>query len=579
MNLDTIREALTAQYAPWERLTLADRFDRLTERYGDRPLIMTQERDWSFSDVAQASEQLAAGLMALGIRRREHVAVILANYPEYVVLQIALARIGAVAVPLNYALKADENAYLLGQSDAVCLITMDYYRDQDYLTQLDEIAPGWREGRQDALPRLREVVIFPTRDEDANAHQSYASVLEMGSRVSRVEVSQRQRESAYPDEVVNILYTSGTTNLPKGVMLTHDMLWRSAMATAYGRGHRDGSRLFFSMPLYHVFAYVEGLLGAMLVGGAVITQIRFVPDEALRLMSEKRATEALLVPTILQELLRRPEVSKLDFSALTSIFCASSPAPVGLWEQAKVAFDLGEVHTGYGMTEVAAATVSTRSGDPVDVVTSRVGAVLPGGPGGLREFQGANTEYKTVDPTTGEDLPRGVEGELACRGNIVTTGYYNKPLETAETLDKDGWLRTGDLGRIHSDGLLELTGRSKDLYKLNGENIIPREIEELLSTHDAVEQAFVVGVPDELSGEVGVAFVTLRQGGSVEAEELRSFVRERLSRHKVPYAVYFLGSDELPLTASGKIQKFRLRERAMKALGRSELGAKMTGGG
>ncbi|MCO7218552.1 class I adenylate-forming enzyme family protein [Klenkia sp. PcliD-1-E] len=579
MNRAAAQKQLDSDYSPWERLTLADRFDRLAERYSDRPLIMTDDRDWSYTEVSAASRRVAAGLLALGVERREHVAMIMANYAEYIVVRLAIARIGAVAVPLNFALKADELAYLLRQSDSACLITMDSFRGVDHLAELDTVAPGWRSGRQESLPRLRHTIVFETGAGSGAAPCTLNALMEMGNAIDQAVVDARQAESAYPEEVADILYTSGTTNLPKGVMLTNDMLWRSAMATAYGRRYADGWRLFFPMPLYHVFGYVEGMLGAMLVGGAVIPQVQFDPVEALRLMTDKQANEALFVPTILLALINEPGLATTDLSSLRSIFCASAPAPVWLWERAKEAFGLDEMHTGYGMTEVSAATIATRPGDAVEIVSSRVGAVLPGGPGGLPEFGGANTQYKTVDPSTGADLPDGVEGELSCRGNIVTRGYYAKPSETAEVIDKDGWLRTGDLGRIHADGLVELTGRSKDLYKLNGENVIPQEIEDVLASHDAVEQAFVVGVPDIRSGEVGVAFVILRPEMSVDAEHLRAHVADRLARHKVPYAVLFTTAADLPTTASGKVQKFRLRERAVQELGRSDLVSQMTGGG
>jgi len=579
MSLMDARAQLDEAFGPWERLTLADRFDELAGRFADRPLVLTQDRDWTYAEVQAASMRLSAGLLAIGVGRRDHVAMIMANYPEYVIVRLAIARVGAVAVPLNYALKADENAYLLRQSDSAFLITMDRFRDEDYLRQLDTIAPGWRTRSQTALPELREVVVFPTGTAVPDVPLTLEGVEAAGADVSDDDVMTRQRQSAYPDEVADILYTSGTTALPKGVMLTHDMLWRSAMSTAWGRGYQDGWRLFFPMPLYHVFGYVEGLLAGMLVGGAVIPQVQYDPQQALRLMSDKRATEALFVPAILMALLNEGNLDSFDLTPLQSIFCASSPAPVHLWERAKTAFSIEEVHTGYGMTEVSAATLATRPGDSVQSVSTRVGAVLPGGPGGLPEFGGANTQYKTVDPIDGSNLPPGAEGELACRGNIVTRGYYGKPVETSEVIDKDGWLRSGDLGRIHPDGLVELTGRSKDIYKLNGENVIPKEIEEVLGAHPAVEQAFVVGVPDELCGEVGVAFVAFRSGQSATEDELRQHVRERLARHKVPHAVLFVGPGQLPTTVSGKIQKFRLRDMAISSLGRADVGSLMTGGG
>jgi len=446
---------------------------------------------------------------------------------------------------------------------------MDRFRDQDYLAQLDAIVPGWRDRDASArdgtapAPRLRHVVVFPTGGDAPGGVLTLEALQARGEQVSTDDVTRRQRESAYPDEVADILYTSGTTSLPKGVMLTHDMLWRSALSTAYARGYEDGRRIFFPMPLYHVFGYVEGLLAAILVGGAIVPQLIFDPTAALRLIADKRVSEALFVPSALVALLHAETLEQFDLSALRSVFCASAPAPVWLWEQVQRDLGLEEVHTGYGMTEVSAATVATRQGDSIETVASTVGRVMPGGPGGLDEFGGANTQYKVIDPISGEDLADGAEGELVCRGNIVTRGYYRKPIETAEAIDGDGWLRSGDLGRIRPDGSIELTGRSKDIYIVNGENVTPKESEECLGRHPAVEQAFVVGVPDERRGEVGVAWVVRKAGADPSPEELLDHVREHLARHKVPAHVLFIDVADLPTTASGKIQKFRLRERAI----------------
>jgi fatty-acyl-CoA synthase len=367
-----------------------------------------------------------------------------------------------------------------------------------------------------------------------------------------------------PDGLGDILYTSGTTGSPKGVMVTHDMVQRTAFASALTRAFEDGRRILFSLPCYHMFGYVEGLLAALFVGGAIIPQTAFSPVGYLRGVERHRATEILCVPTMTVALLEHPDRAAYDLSSLFALLSGAAPAPMWLWERARSDLGVTEITTGYGMTEAGGAMTLTLPEDPVERLTSTVGRIKLAGPAGLSD--GALAEYRTVDPISGDDLPAGVEGELASRGPTSMLGYWRKPEETAKALH-GGWLRSGDLGRVLEGGYLQITGRSKELYKSGGELVAPKEIEELLSGHPGVSQVYVVGAPDERWGEVGCAFVVRDPASEVEAEALIALCRARLARFKVPRHVFFVDAADLPLTPTGKVQKFHLARRAGDLLG------------
>lgn len=285
------------------------------------------------------------------------------------------------------------------------------------------------------------------------------------------------------------------------------MLLRSAFASCLTRAVEDGRRIYFPLPLYHIFAIELGFLVVTFVGGAIVPHVQFTPHDALELMEKSRANDFLCVPSILLAVLNHPDLKKYDLSSLRATMCAATPAPVPLWQRAVDELGLQELCTGYGMTEVSGASTLTSPGDPVEIMATRVGRIVVSNSSGLPEFGNRNIQYKVVDPFTGADLPPGTEGEWVCRGNMVTRGYYKRPQENADLIDKDGWLRTGDLGIIHPDGLFQITGRSKEIYKISGENVSPKEVEEVISTHPKVNQVYVLGVPDRNMGEVGVAFI------------------------------------------------------------------------
>jgi fatty-acyl-CoA synthase len=411
----------------------------------------------------------------------------------------------------------------------------------DYLGMLDAIGD---------LPDLHRIVLFSTDGRTRDGVLTVAGLGSLGRAFSAGAVCR-------PDDVGDMLYTSGTTGSPKGVLVTHDAVQRTAYASALTRAFEDGRRILFSLPCYHMFGYVEGLLAAMMVGGAIIPQTAFDPARYVAGIERHRASEILCVPTItvaLLEHLRRLS-SRSDLSSLFAVLSGAAPAPVWLWEQVRSELGVTEITTGYGMTECGGAMTMTLPEDPLELHATTVGRVKMAGAAGISARGGDLTEYKVIDPTSWDDLPAGSEGELASRGPTNMLGFWNKP---SSSVLQDGWLRSGDLGRIRPDGYLQLTGRSKELYKSGGELVMPKEIEELLSQHPAVSQAYAVGVPDEKWGEVGCVWVVLSPGAAVTSDELIALCKDKLARFKVPRHILFVEADQLPTTPTGKVQKFRL---------------------
>lgn len=564
------RQALAQRIPVWTRLTVGDWFDRLATEFADREHIVTLERRYTYAQSCQMVDQLAKSLIQLGVKRREHVAMLFPTVPEMALLQLAVAKIGAVSVPLNERLGALDLEYQLRQSDSVYLIGMDKFADRNYVEKISAVltemcgAPdAWRAER---VPALRGVIIKSPSGAQYAGARDWEGFLRLGQSVSDETLRERQQASHYPDEVALICYTSGTTGSPKGVMLTHDMLMRSAYSTAFSLGFVEGERLASPLPLHHIFGYVEVFLATLFVGGAYIPQALFDAGEFLALLAASKATRIASVPTMAIALLAHPDLKKHDLGALRGMMNAAAPTPLWVWEALERDLGISEVNTGWGMTEVSAAAMSTPFGAPLQVITDTVGREMPGGVAGQEEFAGAVVELKLIDPATKEDVPPDVtEGEVAVRGNIVTRGYYNKPVETGEAIDKDGWLRTGDIFKRRDDGFYEITGRAKDLYKIGGEQVAPKEIEEVICSHEAVNQVYICGVPDERMGEVGAAFVQLKAVQDCTQAELEAFVESRVARFKIPK--YWLFVEEFPITATGKVQKFMLRQIATEKLG------------
>lgn len=559
-DLVTRRNALTSRHPTWEPRTLSSYLDFIAAQCPDRPLVITENGTYTYAEIVAWSRRLARGLLACGISTGDNIAMLITNSAEFVALKYAISRVGAVAVPFNYLYKAEELGYVIGQSDSVMFITLESYKDVNFLAALDTLAPGWEtSGGGKMMPKLQRVLtVAPAR---ANVPDMQA-LEALGERVSDEDLTARER-SVDPHSLSDIVYTSGTTGQPKGAMLTHDMVLRSGYGSAMTRAFGDGWRVLFSLPLYHVFGYIEGLIAASCVGGAVIPQQAFDPVETLRGIERHQANEVLMVPTMALAILDKVGEAPYDLSSLEAIFMAAAPAPIPVWEHLQTQLGLTYVYTGFGATEESAATTLTFPDDSLQLVSGTVGRPKFAGVAGVPEYGGALVEYKAIDPFTHANLPQGEQGELLVRGIIVTRGYYGKPDETAETIEPDGWLHTGDLGRVRADGYLELTGRSKDLYKCGSESVAPKEVEDVLNRHPAVQQAYVVGVPHRRLGEIGCAWVLLNEGQSVTARELVHLCRQHLARFKVPRYIRFATMSELPTTSTGKVQKFLLVERAI----------------
>jgi fatty-acyl-CoA synthase len=568
--LPSVRErqaALEKRFPVWEPRRLDQMLDAAVEEFPDRPYVITDERTWTYQEIQQWSIRIAHGLVDSGVRPGEHVAMVMANFPEFVAVKYGIARAGATCVPVNYLNRRDELGYVLGQSDAVTLITMDRFRDLDYLAALDELAPGWEhEGGGERLPRLRTVVVFSTTvdggrpgthtlDELAATSDEWAPVA-----------------GASASATADVLYTSGTTGQPKGVLLTHAMLLRTAYSSAFSRAFQDGHRVTFSLPMYHVFGYVEGMLSVLFAGGAIIPRLAFDPEDTLRAIARHRASDVLFIPTMAMAVVDEADAARAkgdsyDISSLTSMLCSGGVAPAGLWDRLDEMFVAVEITTGYGMSETTATAALTRPDDPPDRRRTTHGRMRNAGVAGDAALGGLLVDYRVVDRKTRTEVPTGEVGELLARGPGVTAGYYRKPDETdAAFTDGAGWLRTGDLARIDSDRYVTLAGRVKETYRCGGEQVMPREVEDVLAGHPKVAQAHVVPLSDDRMGEVGVAWVVSRDGAEPDADELRSYCADRLARFKVPKHILPIAEADIPTTPTGRPRKFLLAQRAAERL-------------
>ena len=557
--------ALRRRLPVWTPRTLDQALDAAAAEFPDRPYVVTDDRSWTYLEMRAWSERVAAALVAAGVRPGEHVGLLMANHPEFVAVKFGIARAGAVAVPINFLNRRDELGYVLHQSDAVLLVTMDHWRNLDYLGFLDQLAPGWeRQAGGAAFPRLKQVVVFPTGTQPV---RSGASLL-----ADFVANAPAWQAISHPGPLSNsdIIYTSGTTGSPKGVMLSHDMMLRTAFGSTYGRAFEDGRRILFSLPMYHVYGYVEGLLAALFVGGAIVPQLKFDAADTLRGITRHRATDVLLIPTMTLALLDELKARPHDLSSLHSVISSGGRSPATIWQQIIDLLRPQEITTGYGMTEVTASSTVTRPDDPFARLLTSNGRLRDVGPAGDPAdplTQGKLVVYRVIDPETELEVAPGDVGELLAKGPGVTAGYYNKPEATAEAFSADGWFKTGDLGRIDDQGYLTLVGRRKESYRCGGEQVMPTEVEDLLVTHPAVLQAHVVPVPNERMGEVGVVFVVLRQHPAVTDDELIAFCAQRVARFKVPRYLLRIRAEDIPATPSGRARKFLLVQQALAALG------------
>lgn len=543
------RQAMADRHPAWTEMTLDAYLTRIQGNYAPRPLIITDAQTLTYADVEAQATRIACGLSALGVGHGDRVGLLMANYPVTVPLLFGIWRTGAVAVAINTLYGMAELDYVLRESGCALLISMAGFGSRRFDRDLDKHLPGWREGACAALPELKAGLIYDDADPSL-----FLDALPQGGAPANL---------AQPHDPAVIMFTSGTTGSPKGVVQTHDNLLRAAYAGAYHQAFADGRRAVFSLPLYHGFGLIVGLLSGMIVGGAIVPLLRFDPHALLTATERHRATYLMGVPTMTIAMMEQAKQESYDLTSLTAVHSAAAPTPSWVWREIQQTFGCEEIFTSYGQTEVTATIICTQPGDPIDVVAETQGGIVQAGVAGIPDQDGRICEIKTVDPETGADLPHGASGELCTRGPMNSLGYFRRPEETAKLFLPGGWIRTGDLGQFRPDGNLFLTGRSKELYKSRGELVSPKELEQLVTTHPAVAQAFFIGMPDDRWGETGCAWIVRTEGGAVDEADLRDWLALKVAGYKMPRDIWFIAESDLPKTGTGKVQKNRLKEMAL----------------
>jgi len=525
--------------------TIGRNLDRTAARVPDRDALVSVHQGirLTYAQFLAAVEEVARGLLALGVEPGERVGIWSPNNAEWVTLQYATAKVGAIMVNVNPAYRTSELAYALGQSGVSTLVLAPRFRQADYLDMLDRVAGE--------LPALdRRVVLGP--DTPAGA-MGWDQLREAGDRVPVDRLREREALLQF-DDPINIQYTSGTTGFPKGATLSHHNILNNGFFIGEGCRYSDADRVCIPVPLYHCFGMVLGNLACTTHGAAMVYPAEaFEPEATLAAVQAERCTSLYGVPTMFIAELEHPRFADFALSSLRTGIMAGSPCPVEVMKKVQADMHMAEVTICYGMTETSPVSFQSGTDDPVDKRVSTVGRVHP------------HVEVKVVDPDSGRVVPRGTPGELCTRGYVVMLGYWDNEEATGEAIDRAGWMHTGDLATLDEDGYANVVGRIKDMVIRGGENVYPREVEEFLYQHPAVGDVQVVGVPDERYGEELCAWVRLREGQAVSGEELREWCRGRIATFKIPR--YWRFVDEFPMTVTGKVQKFKMREVSIAELG------------
>ena len=520
--------------------TIGAALDRTVAAHGGREALVdaVSGRRWSYRELADEVDAVALGLLALGVERGDRVGIWSPNCPEWTFLQFATARIGAILVTINPGYRSHELEFVLKQAGVRTVVAMPSFKTSDYSGMLAATAP--------ACPELRDTVLI--------GEESWTALTAAGRAADR-GLLEAAGAGLAPGDAINIQYTSGTTGFPKGATLSHRNILNNGYFVGELCEYTELDRICVPVPFYHCFGMVMGNLAAVSHGACVVIPApAFDPEATLRAVTAERCTSLYGVPTMFIAVLNDPGFAGYDLSSLRTGIMAGSPCPTEVMKQVVERMGMRDVSICYGMTETSPVSTQTRTTDSLEHRVSTVGQVGP------------HLEVKVVDPATGDTLPRGTDGELCTRGYSVMLGYWEQPEQTAEVVDADGWMHTGDLAAMDADGYLTITGRIKDVVIRGGENIYPREIEEFLYTHPDVLDAQVVGVPDATYGEELMAWVRLRPGSpELTAEAVRDFCTGRLARYKIPRYVRVV--DAFPVTVTGKIRKVEMREESARLLG------------
>jgi fatty-acyl-CoA synthase len=517
---------------------------------------------WTYHEYRERVNAIARGLLALGLNKGDHIAVWAANLPEWALLELAAFKAGLVLITINPVLRAHEVEYILKQGDVIALFFMARIRDHDCLATMRSLTiPGAKKGEVtgDVLPKLRYMSLLgapPTGliEEEGWRPTLFREMIAEGAQVSEDELRKRQT-SIKPTDPGQILYTSGTTGFPKGAVQSQRAILNNGTIFARRWGIQQGDRVCTAMPFFHAGGCVLGILAALGAGATLHPLIAFDPLKTLQIISSERCSRFGGVPTMLLAMMQHPDFGTFDLTCLRSVISGGSPVPVYLMEQVQERMG-ADVAIVFGQTEASAAITLTLQDDTFELKSATVGVPMPHG------------EVKIIDPASGKVVPCGEHGELCCHGYLVMDGYYNMPVKTAEAIDSEGWLHSGDLATMDAHGYVNIVGRLKDMIIRGGENIFPREVEEFLIRHPKIADVQIVGVPDRFFGEELLAVVVPKEGEQLTEEELREYCQDQISHQKIPHYFQFVAS--YPLTASGKVQKFVLRQNAIEAFGLEE---------
>jgi fatty-acyl-CoA synthase len=519
--------------------TIGENLERTAARVPDNLALVSrhQNRRYTYTEFNAAVDEVARGLLALGLERGDRIGIWSPNNAEWVLVQYATAKVGVILVNINPAYRTSELAYVLNQSGCRMLIAAQSFKTSNYEAMIEEVRPD--------LPGLEKVILIGTA--------GWNELVAGAASVS--EESLRERSAGLQfDDPINIQYTSGTTGFPKGATLSHHNILNNGFFIGEACRYTEADRVCIPVPFYHCFGMVLGNLACTTHGAAiVIPEAGFEPKATLEAVAAEGCTSLYGVPTMFIAELDHPDFETFELSTLRTGIMAGSPCPVEVMKQVVSRMHMEEVTIAYGMTETSPVSTQTVPEDSLEHRVSTVGRVHP------------HVEVKITDPETGRVVERGVAGELCTRGYSVMTGYWNDPERTAESIDAAGWMHTGDLATMDADGYVNIVGRIKDMIIRGGENLYPREIEEFLYTHPDVSDVQVIGVPDVKYGEELMAWVKVREGATLTEDALKEFCKGKIAHYKVPRYVKF--TDEFPMTVTGKIQKFKMREQAVEELG------------
>ena len=537
--------------------TIAEYFLAIVDQFPEQEALVSlpQQRRLSYREFSDATDELARGLLGLGFKKGDRIGIWSTNNIEWLLVQMATARIGAILVNINPAYRPRELAYALDRSEVQGLFVIPSFRSSDYVTMLQELVPELQKNNNEitseALPNLHRIVLYDPADAmhtevPAPGFTSWQEVIQAAETISQQELDE-QTLKLDRDDVINIQYTSGTTGFPKAVMLTHHNILNNAWFSAQAMHFTERDRLVVPVPFYHCFGMVLANLLCFSVGACVvISSEHFDAGKVLQAVADEKCTAIHGVPTMFIAELEQKNFSSFDLSSLRTGIMAGAPCPPELMKRVIKEMHCNEILIGYGETEASPLTHLTTRDDSFERRTETVGHNLP------------HQEVKVIDTETGATVPLGVIGEICFRGYHIMRGYYGDEEKTAETVDEAGWLFSGDLGTMDENGYVKITGRRKEMIIRGGENIYPREIEDFIFSHPKVAEVAVFGVPDDFYGEQVAAWIELHSGETLTEDELRAFCKGELAHFKIPKYIRFV--NEFPMTVTGKLQKFKMRE-------------------